>query len=142
MNSMQNDSIRVFKRECRNYFYYLSDIQILTQRIEGVDTCMCGVHSIDSIVLGENCRNHNPFISYMVAKTKLEEELKEKEEKILRIINAFQGMPDTSYRCVIWMLYVQDVPKWKVAECFDLNPDYLSQLISDEFERTDWTYMK
>ena len=126
-----------FKRECRKYFYYISDIRERMDEIRRVDYRMTGVHSIDfERVHSRSVGNkYAQLVAYIELSTELSRQLQEVEEKVLWIINTIGRIPDPSFRPIVWMLYVQGKRVSEVADLYDMSKDYLSQLVSAELRK-------
>ena len=125
-----------FKRECRKFFYYLADVKNQMLDIKLLDQRMTGVHSIDfERVRTARRSNDSKIVTYIELSDVLNQKLKEKEDKLLYIINTINRIEQPSYRPMIWMLYVQGMRVSEVAAIYDISKDYLSQLINDELHK-------
>lgn len=128
-----------FKRECRNYFYYVADVKNTLLDIKALDHKMQGVHSLDfervKSSAGRKSWKKSKIVTYIEANNELKRRLKEKEKKIQYVLDTINRMDQPSYRGIIWKLYVQRKRINDVAEAYGMSRDYLSQQISEEMAR-------
>ncbi|MBQ9328038.1 MAG: hypothetical protein IJ225_05835 [Solobacterium sp.] len=124
-----------FKRECRKYFYYLADIKNLMLDIRRVDHTMQGVHSLDFEKVKSSTKKNfrqSGIVKYIDINDELKRQLKEKEDKLLYIIDTIDRIEQPAFRPIIWMLYVQGFRIAEVADLYGMSKDYLSQLINEQ----------
>lgn len=124
-----------FKRECRNYYYYLADIKQTMYDIKRLNHKMSGVHSLDF----ERVRSDTPIgsrkskiVTYIEANEALERELQRREGKVQYILDTINRIEVRYLRAVVWMLYVQRKRVQDVADEYAMSRDYLTQQISEE----------
>ena len=126
------EAIMAFKRECRNYFYYLADIKNLMLEIKRMDVKMAGVHAVDlTKVRIRRDPWKNRLIKYVEQSNSLQRQLQEKQEKVENIINTISRVSLPSFRVIIWMIYVQRKRIQEVADLYDYSKDYMANLIID-----------
>ena len=122
-----------FKKECRYFFYYLSDIQKLMLDMKRIDHKMQGVHSLDFDRVGSSPTRHNRSLAkYIHINDELRKQLRERESHLLNIIDTIDRIEQPSYRPIVWMLYVQGMRLKDVAEIYDMSKDYLAQLVNEQ----------
>lgn len=137
MDNSRPDTPIAFKRECRKYLYYSSDVTARMKEIRRANIWISGKRSLDYKRIqteSREDRDARPSV-HIEHRTELDRELRETEEKIIRIINAIGQIPNPCYRPIIWMLYVQGKRVAEVAELYDMSKDYLSQLVSAEIRK-------
>ena len=123
-------AVLAFKKECRNYFYYLADIRTLQQEMTRLHQSMVGTHSIDlTRVKITSDRFKTPVVRYIEAKQSLENQMEEAKGKVANIINTIGSVEPSSFRAAIWMLYIQRRTVKEVADLYGLSRDYLADKI-------------
>ena len=122
-----------FKKECRNYFHYLADIQNLMLDIKRMDNKLQGIHSLDFERVGSSPSRHKrQFLKYMHINDELKKQLKERQERLFYIIDTIDRLDQPSYRPIVWMLYVQKMRLADVARIYGMSKDYLAQLVNEQ----------
>ena len=122
-----------FKKECRNFFYYLADIQKLMLDMKRIDHRMQGVYSLDFDRVGSCPTRHNrSLVKFIHINDELKKQIKERESHLLHIIDTIDRIEQPSYRPIVWMLYVQGMRLKDVAEIYDMSKDYLAQLVNEQ----------
>ena len=122
-----------FKKECRNYFYYLADIQKLMLDMKRIDHKMQGIHSLNFERVGSSpSRHERSVVKYIHINDELRKQLKERESHLINIIDVIDRIEQPSYRPIVWMLYVQGMRLKDVAEIYDMSKDYLAQLVNEQ----------
>ena len=132
MGEIKNrEAVKAFKKECRNYFYYLADIRDLMLEIKRTDHKMTGVHSLDfQKVRIRRDPKKTYLVSFIEANTILEKELQEKEEKVMNIINTISRIELPAYRAIVWMVFVQRKTYTEVAKMYGVSKVYLAEEIT------------
>jgi len=133
MSDGNREKISEFKRECRNYFYYLADVQNLMLEIKRIDNKMQGVHSLDFERVGSSPTRHKrQLLKYIHINDELKKQLKEREDHLFHIIDTIDHIEQPSFRPIVWMLYVQKMRLADVAAVYDMSKDYLAQLVNEQ----------
>ncbi|MBR2675853.1 MAG: hypothetical protein IKE28_02930 [Solobacterium sp.] len=132
MSEIKNrEAVKAFKKECRNYFYYLADIREIMRKIQRTRNKMTGVHSVD---LQRIRIRRDPKKTYLVKfiekKTELEKELQKKEEKVMNIINTIDRIELPAYRVIVWMVFVQRRTYTEVAKMYGVSKVYLAEEVN------------
>lgn len=133
MSDGNKKALSEFKKECRNYFYYLSDIQKILLEIKKIDHRMQGVHSIDLGRVGSSpTRHEKSYAKFICINDELKKKLRERESHLFNIIDTIDRIEQPCYRPIVWMLYVQGMRLKDVAVVYDMSKDYLAQLVNEQ----------
>ena len=133
MSDGNKKAVSEFKKECRNYFYYLADIQKILLDMKKIDHRMQGVHSIDLDRVGSSpSRHEKSYAKFIYINDELRKQLKERESHLFYIIDTIDRIEQPCYRPIVWMLYVQGMRLKDVAAVYDMSKDYLAQLVNEQ----------
>lgn len=126
-----------FKKECRDYFFYIGRIQELLRELDQTEYLRQDVTAIPYMRIGQNPqrKEKNP-LRLLTSKERLQAELDEQKDHANQVIQVLRNIPFFSYSGMIWMLYVQNRSYSEIAKLYSLNKDNLGRQISEQFRRT------
>ena len=130
------DFISDFKKECRNYFFYISRIQELLAELDQTEYFRQDVRALPYFRIGQSpSRKEKDPLRLLERKDRLYAEVREQKDHVEHVIQVLQSIPYFSYSGLIWMLYVQNRSYSEVANLYSLNKGNLGRQIADQFRR-------
>jgi len=139
--SGSDDRVAIFRKECRNYKFYLDGIERIDQQLEVLELRMQNVHSIDTErVVASGSGKERSLIPLIEKKEELLAQKQYYQNRIDWIIECLDNVPSPAYRTVIWKTYVQRESLRRFAEKYNVNSDlvykmrkiYLEKMMTDE----------
>ena len=134
MKQNKIETIKDFKRECNNYFYYISKLNVLLETKKGVEYRMEGVHSIDfqKSIGPHGSVNYDCRLGLMDVKNQLDDQAEEYISNIQCILDVLNRLPVPSYRAIIWKAYVQGCTMTSIAERLGISSDSLLKEVKSQ----------
>ena len=123
----------LFKRECRQYFTYQSEISKIDERLRSLEVSMQNVHSPSMQKIGSSpSRKELDYLRFLAAK--------EEYERVQWIDDIINSIPSKAYCAITWMTLVQGKSRMELLITYDTSPEYvyktrdifLKQLLTDE----------
>ena len=130
------DFISDFKKECRDYFFYIARIQELLAELDQTEYFRQDVRALPYFRIGQSpSRKEKDPLRLLERKDQLYAEVREQKDHVEHVIQVLQSIPYFSYSGLIWMLYVQNRSYSEVANLYSLNKGNLGRQIADQFRR-------
>ena len=130
------DFISDFKKECRDYFFYIARIQELLAELDQTEYFRQDVRALPYFRIGQSpSRKEKDPLRLLERKDRLYAEFREQKDHVEHVIQVLQSIPYFSYSGLIWMLYVQNRSYSEVANLYSLNKGNLGRQIADQFRR-------
>ena len=135
MGLRNREAVLDFKRDCRDYFYYVSDIRNIMLDMKRLNQKLAGVRAVDmQKVKVRSDPWKTKIVSYIEANTILEKKLRLKQEALAEIYNTIGRTELPTFRVIVWMLYVQRRSLAEVAEIFRTGKEYLGNQVIEQID--------
>lgn len=129
----KNERLRLYKNECRRYFYYQSEIAKIDDALRSLAVKMCNVHSPATQKIGSSPSRHEiDYIRLIESKTEYERKKAYYQERIDWITDIIQSIPSRAYSAIAWMTLVQAKTKMDIIITYDAKPEYVYK-VRDQF---------
>lgn len=123
----------LFKRECRQYFTYQSEISKIDERLRSLEVSMQKIGSSPS-------RKELDYLRFLAAKEEYEKQKQFYEARVQWIDDIINSIPSKAYCAITWMTLVQGKSRMELLITYDTSPEYvyktrdifLKQLLTDE----------
>lgn len=135
------ERLNVFKRECRNYYLYESDIEMVKDKIKHTINRLEDVKSpvLDKIGSSPSPKEKD-IIKLIELKNLYEAQLQYYEDKMKWVKEVTEEIPSPAYRALTWMTCVQGKNKNDITLRFDISAEsayqkrdkFLLQVLDDE----------
>ena len=131
----------LFKRECRKYFTYQSEISKIDERLRSLEVSMQNVHSPSMQKIGSSpSRKELDYLRFLAAKEEYEKQKQFYEARVQWIDDIINSIPSKAYCAITWMTLVQGKSRMELLITYDTSPEYvyktrdifLKQLLTDE----------
>ena len=131
----------LFKRECRQYFTYQSEISKIDERLRSLEVSMQNVHSPSMQKIGSSpSRKELDYLRFLAAKEEYEKQKQFYEARVQWIDDIINSIPSKAYCAITWMTLVQGKSRMELLITYDTSPDYvyktrdlfLKQQLTDE----------
>ena len=131
----------LFKRECRQYFTYQSEISKIDERLRSLEVSMQNVHSPSMQKIGSSpSRKELDYLRFLAAKEEYEKQKQFYEARVQWIDDIINSIPSKAYCAITWMTLVQGKSRMELLITYDTSPEYvyktrdifLKQLLTDE----------
>ena len=131
----------LFKRECRQYFTYQSEISKIDERRRSLEVSMQNVHSPSMQKIGSSpSRKELDYLRFLAAKEEYEKQKQFYEARVQWIDDIINSIPSKAYCAITWMTLVQGKSRMELLITYDTSPEYvyktrdifLKQLLTDE----------
>lgn len=131
----------LFKRECRQYFTYQSEISKIDERLRSLEVSMQNVHSPSTQKIGSSpSRKELDYLRFLAAKEEYEKQKQFYEARVQWIDDIINSIPSKAYCAITWMTLVQGKSRMELLITYDTSPEYvyktrdifLKQLLTDE----------
>lgn len=134
MNMDLTTYLTIFKKECRYYFKYESDLKKEKQELEEVITQITNIRSpITDRVGGHQITAHEDLlVSLIEVKTETEYRIDYYESILHWIKDIIENIPSPAYRAITWQTLVQAKSRTELMIYYDVDPDYVYR-IRDKF---------
>lgn len=137
----ERDRLNLFKRECRNYYLYESDIGMVKDKIKHTINRLEDVKSpvLDKIGSSPSPKEKD-IIKLIELKNLYEAQLQYYEDKMKWIKAVTEDIPSPAYRALTWMTCVQGKNKNDITLRFDISAEsayqkrdkFLLQVLDDK----------
>ena len=131
----------LFKRECRQYFTYQSEISKIDERLRSLEVSMQNVHSPSMQKIGSSpSRKELDYLRFLAAMEEYEKQKQFYEARVQWIDDIINSIPSKAYCAITWMTLVQGKSRMELLITYDTSPEYvyktrdifLKQLLTDE----------
>lgn len=135
------ERLDLFKRECRHYFTYQSEISKIAERLRSLEVSMQNVHSPSMQKIGSSpSRKELDYLRFLAAKEEYEKQQKFYQDRVKWIDDIINAIPSKAYCAITWMTLVQGKTRMELLITYDTSPEYvyktrdafLKQLLTDE----------
>lgn len=141
MARSKSTRLDLFKRECRQYFTYQSEISKIDERLRSLEVSMQNVHSPSMQKIGSSpSRKELDYLRFLAAKEEYEKQKQFYEARVQWIDDIINSIPSKAYCAITWMTLVQGKSRMELLITYDTSPEYvyktrdifLKQLLTDE----------
>lgn len=135
------ERLNIFKKECRNYYLYESDIEMVKDKIKHTINRLEDVKSpvLDKIGSSPSPKEKD-ILKLIELKNRYEKQLQYYEDKMKWIKKTTDAIPSPAYRALTWMTCVQGKNKNDISLKFDISAEsayqkrdkFLLQVLNDD----------
>ena len=119
-----NDKFLAFKKECRQYMDYVSQVERIKDQLEQLQYRINGVHSTDfETTYKRVSRDEKSILPEIEAKKELIEKKEEVEQKLKFIDDTIMAIPFPVYRVYVWEIMVLGKKYSELAERYGYNQE-------------------
>lgn len=122
--------LTIFKKECRYYFKYESDLKREKLELEEVLTQITNIRSpITDRVGGHQVTTHDDLlVSLIEVKSETEYRIDYYEAILDWIKDVIKSIPSPAYRAITWQTLVQAKSRTELMIYYDVDPDYVYRM--------------